>query len=80
VGFVLAQLERHQRQPESLADPADALVQAQKFESRQSGPCDEHGCHMEGVECPYRLAWKRLARAFHDLWSDTDLEFLVISG
>jgi hypothetical protein len=27
---------------------------------------------MEGLECPYRLAWKRLSRAFHDLWSDTE--------
>ncbi len=65
-------LDRHQCQAKSLGDAPDAMVEAEQCESSEGGPRDEHGCHMDGVECPYRLARKRLARAFHDFGSDTE--------
>ena len=61
-----------QCQAEPSADTADAIVEAQKFESRDSGARDEHGCQVNGVEGPNRVARKRLPCAVHDLRPDAE--------
>ena len=55
-----------QRQAEPLTDAADAIVEAQESESSYCGARDEHGCEVDGIEGPNRVAGKRLPRSVHD--------------
>ena len=66
-GLRLSRVFRQQREAKFLAHGADAIVEAQKFESGDGRARDENGCQVNGVESSDRIARERSPRTVDDL-------------